>query len=315
MRIRVLLSENQIAEEFLAAVKGRDIPEKFFYWFPLSVRAWLNLCRDGAYRNFVRSDSLIRTYARDIAAAMPKGEIHLISLGSGQGSKDIHILKALRDRACLVTYRPLDSSLALLEMACAEAEALNFDCEGIKADISKADQLRYAILPSTEAPRLYLFLGNTFGAFDPPAFSLQLRELLRPQDLILLDGEIYAGDETLAGYDNPVNRAFALGPLVGAGLAESHGELMFAQVEDARLRGFYRLTKHFRIDMDCELRLAGERINFRPGEKIMMNHSGKFSREGFISLLSDYASLSPRREYLSDDQRFLMVLAAASPAG
>ena len=57
--IQALLTENDLADEFVRAFGERRLPEKFFYWFPLSVRAWLALCSDGAYRNFVRSRSLM----------------------------------------------------------------------------------------------------------------------------------------------------------------------------------------------------------------------------------------------------------------
>ena len=66
IKIDVLLSEDQIAQEFLAVLASHELPEKFFYWFPLSVRAWINLCSDGAYRNFVRSHSVLQNHAEDL---------------------------------------------------------------------------------------------------------------------------------------------------------------------------------------------------------------------------------------------------------
>ena len=64
--IHTLLTENAIAEDFVSSLQARRLSEKFFYWFPLSVRAWLALCSDGAYRNFVRSRSLIARSAKDL---------------------------------------------------------------------------------------------------------------------------------------------------------------------------------------------------------------------------------------------------------
>ena len=46
--VQVLLTENDLAEEFVSSLQSRRLAEKFFYWFPLSVRAWLALCADGA---------------------------------------------------------------------------------------------------------------------------------------------------------------------------------------------------------------------------------------------------------------------------
>src|SRR6266852_5142260 len=86
--VRSLLTEKELADEFVAAFASRLLPEKFFYWFPLSVRAWLDLCGDGDYRNYVRSRSLIATSASELAVLAPSGPLEMLSLGSGQGDKD-----------------------------------------------------------------------------------------------------------------------------------------------------------------------------------------------------------------------------------
>src|SRR5712691_11258346 len=82
--VRSLLTEKELADEFVAAFASRLLPEKFFYWFPLSVRAWLDLCSDGDYRNYVRSRSLIATSCSDLAALVAPGPLEVLSLGSGQ---------------------------------------------------------------------------------------------------------------------------------------------------------------------------------------------------------------------------------------
>ncbi len=40
----VLLTEDAMARELAAALARHELPEKFFYWFPTSVRAWIDLC-------------------------------------------------------------------------------------------------------------------------------------------------------------------------------------------------------------------------------------------------------------------------------
>ena len=44
IKVDIFLSEDQIVKEFMDALENHDLPEKFFYWFPLSIRAWINLC-------------------------------------------------------------------------------------------------------------------------------------------------------------------------------------------------------------------------------------------------------------------------------
>src|SRR2546423_11733681 len=105
--IHVLLTENQLAAEFVAAFEARSLPEKFFYWLPLSVRAWLALCSDGAYRNFVRSRSLIARTAPELARLYPPGPLEVLSLGAGQGDKNLLLPEAPGRPGRAVPYVPL----------------------------------------------------------------------------------------------------------------------------------------------------------------------------------------------------------------
>src|SRR6266498_72891 len=197
--IQVLLTETAIADEFVVSFRTRRLEEKFFYWFPLSVRAWLALCSDGAYRNFVRSRSLIAQSAKDLGARLQSASLEVVSLGSGQGDKDLILLQHLVADGKRIRYVPVDASQALLEMACAGALQAGIWAQGIKADFNHAQHLA-ELAPGPETPpRLVMLLGNTLGAFDPIAEAGALAGLLRPEDRLLVDGEIYAGHQTVAG--------------------------------------------------------------------------------------------------------------------
>src|SRR3989449_10901085 len=191
--IHSLLTENDLADEFVAAFHARRFAEKFFYWFPLSVRAWLALCSDGAYRNFVRSRSLIAQSAHDLARYTRPGLLEVLSLGSGQGDKDLLLLEALRENGSRVSYVPVDASLALLEMACGGAQGAGFPALGIKADFSRAEHLATLAADAESPPRLILLVGNTLGAFDPIAEVRALRGLLRREDRPVVGRRLYPG--------------------------------------------------------------------------------------------------------------------------
>lgn len=311
IRIDTLLTEQTLADEFVAAFRARRLDEKFFYWFPLSVRAWLALCSDGAYRNYVRSRSLVARSAAHVAEQFAPEPVEVLSLGAGQGDKDRLLLEALRERGARASYVPLDTSQALLEIACEAALSGGFPVLGVKADFARSDHLA-ALAPDPETPRrLVLLLGNTLGAFDPLAQARALRGFLRERDLILLDGELYAGQTTVAGYDNPLNRRFAWAPLHSVGITEEHGEIVFEDRTDDRLPGLHPLAKHFRARRDCTALTGGETLGIHSGERVTMSHSYKYARESFVRLLTD-AGLSIRWQGVSDDDRFLMVLAGAA---
>jgi len=306
--IHSLLTENELADEFVAAFQARRFAEKFFYWFPLSVRAWLALCSDGAYRNYVRSRSLVARSADDLARRVRPGPLEVLSLGSGQGDKDLLLMNALRQHGVRVSYVPVDTSQALLELACQGAMGAGLPAQGIKADFTRPDHLA-ALAPDPETPpRLVLLLGNTLGAFDPLAEARELRTLLRPHDLLIVDGEIYAAQQTVAGYDNPLNRRFAWAPLVAVGITEQDGKLVFEDQVDARLPGLHPLAKHFRATRDVAVRLGGESLTLSAGERIDMNQSYKYAADTFLRILAD-AGLAVRWRGSSDDARFQMVLA------
>ena len=306
--VHILLTENAIAEDFVSSLRARRLAEQFFYWFPLSVRAWLALCSDGAYRNFVRSRSLIARTANELGRFVRSGSLEVVSLGSGQGDKDLLLLEAFAAQGTRVRYIPVDTSQALLEMACGGALASGIWSQAIKADLTRPEHLA-ALAPNPDAPpRLVLLLGNTLGAFDPLAEARALRALLRDEDQLIVDGEVYAGSQTVAGYDNPLNRRFAWAPLESVGITEADGAIVFEDVADDRLPGLHPLRKHFRAGRDVTARVGGETLTIASGERVEMNHSYKYAADTFLRILAD-AGLDVRWRDTSEDGRFQMVLA------
>ncbi len=311
LQIEVLLTENELAEEFLASLERRYIPEKFFYWLPLSVKAWLDLCQGTQpYKNFSRSYGLVAGYAGEIAAHCRGPELEVVGLGAGQGDKDLLLLQALRAGRSTPRYRPVDASQALLELACKRASEAGFVTRGLKADLENP-QTAKALAASAQEPRLYLLLGNTLGALDPPQFLQQLRTLLRPEDRLLADGEVFNAQGTMAGYDNPVNRRFAFAPLASVGLEEGRdGALVFESGADAQREGLHFVSKHFRAARRLEIPVAGRRVALEAGEEIPMSRSYKYSRAAFSGIVRQRGGFRALGEYLSEDEHFILLLAA-----
>ena len=308
IQIDILLSEDQIAQEFMDALERHDLPEKFFYWFPLSIRAWINLCGDGAYRNYVRSHSVLQNHAAEIVSMLPSEPIELISLGAGQGTKDFLIMEHLQKQGKYLNYRPVDASQGLLEIACQSAKDKNFACRGLKADLNNDSHLTEMQAILDEKPRLIMMLGNTLGAFDPLKFASKLNNIMRPQDFLILDGELFNQTDTLAGYDNPINRQFAFGPLSSVGLSEPNDGRLHIQTDiDNRQAGLYRIRKHFQASRDLKIMLAGETVQILSDTNIEMSWSYKYDRDALIDLITS-SGMQLAAEYLSTDKRFLTLL-------
>ena len=308
IQIDILLSEDQIAQEFMDALERHDLPEKFFYWFPLSIRAWINLCGDGAYRNYVRSHSVLQNHAAEIVSMLPSEPIELISLGAGQGTKDFLIMEHLQKQGKYLNYRPVDASQGLLEIACQNAIETNFACRGLKADLNNDSHLTEMQAILDEKPRLIMMLGNTLGAFDPLKFASKLDNIMRPQDFLILDGELFNQTDTLAGYDNPINRQFAFGPLSSVGLSEPNDGRLHIQTDiDNRQAGLYRIRKHFHASRDLKIMLAGETVQILSDTNIEMSWSYKYDRDALTGLITS-SGMQLAAEYLSTDKRFLTLL-------
>ena len=308
IQIDILLSEDQIVQEFMDALERHDLPEKFFYWFPLSIRAWINLCGDGAYRNYVRSHSVLQNHAAEIVSMLPSEPIELISLGAGQGTKDFLIIEHLQKQGKYLNYRPVDASQGLLEIACQSAKDKNFACRGLKADLNNDSHLKEMQAILDEKPRLIMMLGNTLGAFDPMKFASKLDKIMRPQDFLILDGELFNQTDTLAGYDNPINRQFAFGPLSSVGLSEPNDGRLHIQTDiDNRQAGLYRIRKHFQASRDLKIMLAGETVQILSDTNIEMSWSYKYDRDALTGLITS-SGMQLAAEYISTDKRFLTLL-------
>ena len=308
IQIDILLSEDQIAQEFMDALERHDLPEKFFYWFPLSIRAWINLCGDGAYRNYVRSHSVLQNHAAEIVSMLPSEPIELISLGAGQGTKDFLIMEHLQKQGKYLNYIPVDASQGLLEIACQSAKDKNYACRGLKADLNNDSHLTEMQAILDEKPRLIMMLGNTLGAFDPLKFASKLDNIMRPQDFLILDGELFNQTDTLAGYDNPINRKFAFGPLSSVGLSEPNDGRLHIQTDiDNRQAGLYRIRKHFQASRDLKIMLAGETVQILSDTNIEMSWSYKYDRDALTGLITS-SGMQLAAEYLSTDKRFLTLL-------
>src|SRR5215831_15276083 len=307
MRVEVVLTEADIAQEFAEAIEARDLPEKFFFWFPRSAAAWITLVESAElYRGLWDS-------WKEIAAAAPSmarhfhGRAPVISFGAGDGRRDRLLMKALKDAGCECLYFPVDASQSMLEMACGGADDEDIETVGIKADISSPVHLVYAA-DAAEPPRLFIFCGNTMGAFDPLAEIRYVAQCMKPEDRLIVDGEIYDEAATMARRDNPKVRRFLAALLASAGIGPKDGEIRFDHKVDSRQEGLHLITRYFRAANDISATVAGEVTELERGERIGMNFQYTFTPQAFRWLIREHGGLEIEREIASPDGRFLTAI-------
>ena len=304
MKVEVVLSETDIAQEFEEAIEARDLPEKFFFWFPRSATEWAALTAHAELYG-----GLWGTW-KEIAAHAPAlaehfhGRAPVISFGAGDGARDRLLMEALKNAGCECFDFPVDASQALLEMACAASDDEDIETVGIKADISSPVHLVYAA-DAAEPPRIFIMSGNTLGSFDPLAEIRYVAQCMKPEDRLIIDGEIFDEQKTMARRDNPAARKFVSALLASVGIGDDDGEIKFGHKRDERHEGLHLFTRQFRAARDLSATVAGEEIPLERGEHIGLNFQYVYTPEAFRWLLQKQGGLEILTEYRSPDARFL----------
>jgi len=304
MRVEVVLTEADITQEFVEAIEARDLPEKFFYWFPRSAAEWASLIGDtelygGLQLTWQRIAEDVGGVARHFGAKAP-----VISFGAGDGARDRQLMNALKDRGCECIYYPVDASQAMLEIACGGAEDDDFETAGIKADISSPVHLVYAA-DAAEPPRLFILSGNTMGSFDPLAEIRYVAQCMKPADRLIVDGELYDEQKTMVRRGNPLVQRFLGSLLANLGIGEDDGEIRFNHKRDERHDGLHLIARHFRAARDLSAIVAGREIALQRGEHIGLNFQYTYTAEAFRWLLAQHGGLEILEEYISPDGHFL----------
>jgi uncharacterized SAM-dependent methyltransferase len=307
MKVEVVLTEADIAQEFAEAIEARDLPEKFFFWFTRSAAEWAKLgVHVELYGGLLETWKQIAATAASLASHFG-GRVPVISFGAGDGARDRVLMGALKDAGCECLYFPVDASQTMLEMACAGADDEDIETVGIKADISSPVHLIYAA-DAAEPPRLFILSGNTMGSFDPLAQIRYVAQSMKPNDRLIVDGELHHAQQTMARRDNQATRKFLSALLASVGIAPEDGEIRFDQKTDSRHQGLYLITRYFRADRDVSATIAGEEIALARGERIGMNFQYTYTPEAFRWLLHEHGGLEIETEYTSPDARFLTAI-------
>ena len=307
MKVEVVLTEADIAQEFVEAMEARDLPEKLFFWFPRSALAWTALeATPELYGGLQQTWREISADTGALTAQFGK-RAPAISLGAGHGSRDLMLLSALKNAGSECFYFPVDSSQVMLELECAAGEDQDIETVGIKADISNPVHLVYAA-DAAESPRVFIISGNTVSSFDPLAQIRSISQCLAEGDRLIIDGEIYDEDLTLSLRDNPPTREFLQAMLSSIGIALDDGEIRFEHKRDERREGLHLITRHFSAHRDLTATVAGRAISVQRGERIGLNFQYAYTPHAFRWLLRQQGGLEITKEYRSPDLRFLTAI-------
>ena len=146
------------------------------------------------------------------------------------------------------------------------------------------------------------------GSFDPLAEIRYVAQCMKPEDRLIIDGEIYDEKQTMGRRDNPAARKFVSALLSSVGIGGDDGEIRFDHKRDSRRTGLHLITRYFRAARDLSATVAGEEIPLQRGERIGMNFQYTYTPEAFRWLLQEHGGLEIISEYGSADSHFLTAL-------
>ena len=278
--------------DFLAeAIAGlshspRTLPYKFFY-DERGAELFQRICELPEYYVTRTELQILNERGSEIASCLG-GEIELIGLGTGAGTKTRILLEELRDP---VAYAPVDISKEQLEQSTQLFRRLFPNLEILPVC---ADYLQPVVLPTPArdpSRKVVYFPGSTIGNFEPTAATNFLRRIYNVcgKEGGLLIGVDLQKDKGILerAYDDSqgVTAQFNLNLLTRAN-RELGADF---RVEHWKHRAIYnaeagRIEMHLISSRDQTLHLANHEFRFRDGEGIVTEYSYKYTPEGFDAL-------------------------------
>jgi uncharacterized SAM-dependent methyltransferase len=295
----ILIHESQFPEnvrrDLLASLRARKINHKFHYDSIKQAQKWLALHR--IYSPTRNDADCAATYDKAFAEAVKQiksKSVHVIGLGCGGGQKDTRLLKLLKACGRKIFHTPCDVSAAMVLMARQTALAVlpEKKCFPFVCDLATAKDLPdfFEKQKIKEATRLVTFFGM-IPNFEPREILPKLAKLIRPKDFLLFSANLAPGKNYADGmkkilpqYDNLQTRDWLLTFPLGLGIEKSDGGLKFEIA--AGDFGLKRLVANFHFKRARQIKIENETFNFKPGEKIRLLFSYRYTPELVSKILS-----------------------------
>ncbi len=200
----VLAEDQDELETFKAEVSAglssspKRLHSRFFYDTPGS-DLFRSITRLPEYYLTGCELEILQKSGRRIVSLLGHREFNLVELGSGDGSKVIHLIDPVLAENRRLTYLPIDLSASALEtltsFLCRHSPNLDVRC--IVAEYSSGLQW---IKSHLEGPTMVLFLGSNLGNFgqaEAEAFLSSVRQGLAPGDLLVIGLDLRKGIDTM----------------------------------------------------------------------------------------------------------------------
>jgi uncharacterized SAM-dependent methyltransferase len=284
---------------------------KFHYDSPRQTLRWLRVHQSYSPACTDPSGTALYTQAAQAAAHLLRNPnaIDVISLGSGGGQKDAHLLSALDSVHPGVhrRYMPVDVSVGLSLVSREAALAVGLQSDDITplvmdlADTPDWSSALDPVLPNPAA-RIVLFYGM-MPNFIPGTTLDRLAALIRPGDLLLISANLAPGPDYAAGvesirplYDNALTADWLIAVLQDLGADRGDAEVRFNVATCPHDSGLLRIEAWAHFLRPTVLAFEDAVHHFSPGDRFQLFFSYRHTPELVARQLAP-AGLQIRHEW------------------
>ncbi len=332
VRIHPSQFPGSVAAAMHASLNARRMNHKFHYDTPRQTLRWLRVHQ--AYSPACTDPAGTTLYSEAAAAAALRlrnhDDVDVISLGSGGGQKDAHVLAALEaiHPGVRRRYVPVDVSPGLALISRDAAMGVGVEAKDIVPyvmDLAESPDWAAALNPvlRSNAARLILFYGM-LPNFVPGITALRLGALLRPGDALLVSANLAPGPDYAAGvesilplYENALTGDWLLAVLQDLGADRGDARIEFSVVPCPDGSGLLRIQACAHFLRPTRLAYEDAVHTLEPGEKFHLFFSYRHTPERVAGHLAP-AGLRIEQQWLNpagDEGVFLITQKPGNPAG
>jgi hypothetical protein len=195
------------------------IPAKYLYDSEVGADHWISLCKDPTYGFFRKGLRFWEDEAPSFVQAIKEkigSEFDFISLGPGDGQKDLEMIRAWdQDEELDVVYYPYDVSLRMIIETVRQIRqsAVPIKLRAVLAEFDNLQQMK-AVFDARDAPNVISLLGNSLGNVrNELTFLKNLSSIMNVGDLLLLEVRLHGGKAGLSELNKVRAREFYFSPL------------------------------------------------------------------------------------------------------
>jgi uncharacterized SAM-dependent methyltransferase len=287
-----------VYQAYLNGFCENKIAHKFHYDSVKQSQKWLALHH--AFSPSWHDQACILAYTHCFEKTMSLLEdnypIEIIGLGCGEGSKDNQLISNIVKKNQLLTYYPIDVSLALAMMAAQRVRA-NYPHIVIKpivCDLLFANDLMTLLTLPYRSQRILTFFGM-MPNFLPHNIMPILSHFLKAGDLLMISANLAPGKDYEEGvkkilpqYDNALTQDWLFTVLNDAGISSSQGHIVFNIENDSAFDALQKIVAYFEFSQKTTLTLDAQTFAWQANDKIQLFYSYRYTTKKIEDLLSEY---------------------------